>query len=78
MCGTQASRRVFEVLKSNDMRIPVIHHMRYNDSFDRDGVVIHSGSCAGALLVDGLGDGVIVRSPPLCSLPHPWQHTCIF
>ena len=63
MRGPQASRRVFEVLKSNDVSIPVIHHMRFDDSFDRDGVVIHSGSCAGALMVDGLGDGVMVRCP---------------
>jgi (E)-4-hydroxy-3-methylbut-2-enyl-diphosphate synthase len=45
------------------MQIPVIHHMRFDDKFDRDGVVIHAGSCAGALMVDGLGDGVMIEAP---------------
>ena len=73
VCGTQASRRMFEVLKSNDVKVPVIHHMRFDDSFDRDGIVIHSGSCAGALMVDGMGDGVMVCSllPARLSLPLP-------
>jgi len=59
----QASRRMFEVLKSNDVKVPVIHHMRFDNSFDRDGIVIHSGSCAGALMVDGMGDGVMIEAP---------------
>lgn len=58
-----ASRRVFEILQTNDIKIPVIHHMRFAEGDDNDKVVIYGGSCAGALLVDGLGDGVMIEGP---------------
>mmetsp|Transcript_28850 Transcript_28850/g.54486 ORF Transcript_28850/g.54486 Transcript_28850/m.54486 type:complete len:738 (-) Transcript_28850:170-2383(-) len=59
----QASRRVFEILKLNEINIPVIHHLQFTDAEDNDAVVIQSGSCAGALMVDGLGDGILIESP---------------
>mmetsp|Transcript_39010 Transcript_39010/g.65558 ORF Transcript_39010/g.65558 Transcript_39010/m.65558 type:complete len:741 (-) Transcript_39010:78-2300(-) len=56
-----ASRRIFDVLKKAEITIPVVHHMKFLASEDADQVVIQGGSCAGALLVDGLGDGVMLE-----------------
>uniref|UniRef100_A0A7S0WSW2 4-hydroxy-3-methylbut-2-en-1-yl diphosphate synthase (ferredoxin), chloroplastic n=1 Tax=Pyramimonas obovata TaxID=1411642 RepID=A0A7S0WSW2_9CHLO len=58
-----ASRRVFDILKKQECNIPVIHHLVFTAEDDNDQVVIHGGSVAGALLVDGLGDGVMLESP---------------
>lgn len=41
----------------------MIHHLQFTDAEDNDAVVIQSGSCAGALMVDGLGDGILIESP---------------
>jgi (E)-4-hydroxy-3-methylbut-2-enyl-diphosphate synthase len=43
--------------------LPVIHHLVFPTSADKDAVVIGGGAQAGALLVDGLGDGVLVEAP---------------
>lgn len=57
-----ASRRVFETLQRNGSKTPVIHHVRYPKGADRDEIVIGTGSRVGGLLVDGLGDGVMIEA----------------
>eukprot|EP01026_Neomeris_dumetosa_P007941 TRINITY_DN1247_c0_g1_i2.p1 TRINITY_DN1247_c0_g1~~TRINITY_DN1247_c0_g1_i2.p1 ORF type:complete len:435 (-),score=74.15 TRINITY_DN1247_c0_g1_i2:473-1642(-) len=58
-----ASRRVFEVIKKNDISTAVIHHLNFNGQVApiRDEIILKSGSEAGGLLVDGLGDGVMLE-----------------
>lgn len=58
-----ASRRVFDILKSNDIQTPVIHHRQFESGTERDAIVITTGSEIGGLLVDGLGDGVMLEVP---------------
>lgn len=58
-----ASRRVFQLLHENSCTIPIIHSLSYNKLNDKDDLILRSGSEAGALLVDGLGDGVMISSP---------------
>ncbi|BBN11194.1 (E)-4-hydroxy-3-methylbut-2-enyl-diphosphate synthase [Marchantia polymorpha subsp. ruderalis] len=57
-----ASRRLFEYLESNCINFPVIHHLNFPAGTLRDDLVIKSGSEAGALLVDGLGDGLMLEA----------------
>lgn len=57
-----AARRLFEYLETNGLNFPVIHHIDFPKSIDRDGLVIGAGSNIGALLVDGLGDGVLLEA----------------
>eukprot|EP00850_Spirogloea_muscicola_P009080 SM000050S17005 [mRNA] locus=s50:351485:357286:- [translate_table: standard] len=56
-----ASRRIFEYLQSNQIDTPVIHHLVFPVGTHKDDLVIRSGAEAGALLVDGLGDGVLLE-----------------
>nr|ADX06907.1 1-hydroxy-2-methyl-2-(E)-butenyl-4-diphosphate synthase [Rauvolfia verticillata] len=58
-----AARRLFEYLSENSLNFPVIHHMQFPKGIHRDDLVIRAGSNAGALLVDGLGDGVMLEAP---------------
>ncbi|XP_068652653.1 4-hydroxy-3-methylbut-2-en-1-yl diphosphate synthase (ferredoxin), chloroplastic isoform X1 [Aristolochia californica] len=58
-----AARRLFEYLADNGLNYPVIHHMEFPRGTHRDDLVISAGSSAGALLVDGLGDGVFLEAP---------------
>lgn len=58
-----SSRRVFEVLKVNDIKTPVIHHREFWADTKRDELVITTGSEIGGLLCDGLGDGVLLDVP---------------
>lgn len=58
-----AGRRLFEYLQDNNLNVPVIHHLRFPAGTHRDDLVIGAGSNAGALLVDGLGDGVLLEAP---------------
>lgn len=61
-----ASRRIFETMARESLgSVPVIHHLRFHDKASKDEVVIQGGSEAGALLVDGLGDGVLLEAPSL-------------
>ncbi|CAM0945344.1 unnamed protein product [Alopecurus aequalis] len=55
-------RRLFEYLETNSLNFPVIHHIDFPKSIDRDGLVIGAGSNVGALLVDGLGDGLLLEA----------------
>ncbi|KAK3442295.1 hypothetical protein EUGRSUZ_B02495 [Eucalyptus grandis] len=58
-----AARRLFEYLQENALTFPVIHHLQFPDGTHRDDLVIGAGTNAGALLVDGLGDGVLIEVP---------------
>uniref|UniRef100_A0A0D3ED64 4-hydroxy-3-methylbut-2-en-1-yl diphosphate synthase (ferredoxin), chloroplastic n=1 Tax=Brassica oleracea var. oleracea TaxID=109376 RepID=A0A0D3ED64_BRAOL len=58
-----AARRLFEFLSENSVNFPVIHHINFPTGIHRDELVIHAGTYAGALLVDGLGDGVMLEAP---------------
>ncbi|XP_022964922.1 4-hydroxy-3-methylbut-2-en-1-yl diphosphate synthase (ferredoxin), chloroplastic-like [Cucurbita moschata] len=58
-----AARRLFEYLSENGLSFPVIHHIQFPKGTHRDDLVIGAGSNAGALLVDGLGDGVLLDAP---------------
>lgn len=58
-----AARRLFEYLSENCLNFPVIHHIQFPKGVHRDDLVIGAGSNAGALLVDGLGDGVLLEAP---------------
>ena len=57
-----ASRRVFEILANHNIQLPVIHHLAYDKLNDKDDLILRAGSEAGALLVDGLGDGVLLST----------------
>ncbi|XP_057954982.1 4-hydroxy-3-methylbut-2-en-1-yl diphosphate synthase (ferredoxin), chloroplastic [Malania oleifera] len=57
-----AARRLFEYLADN-LNVPVIHHLQFPTGVHRDDLVIGAGTNAGALLVDGLGDGVLLEAP---------------
>ncbi|KAK3018798.1 hypothetical protein RJ639_005036 [Escallonia herrerae] len=59
----QAARRLFDYLSENDLNFPVIHHIQYPKGIHRDDLVIAAGANAGALLVDGFGDGILLESP---------------
>ncbi|XP_038992737.1 4-hydroxy-3-methylbut-2-en-1-yl diphosphate synthase (ferredoxin), chloroplastic-like, partial [Hibiscus syriacus] len=54
-----AARRLFEYLSENSLNFPVIHHIQFPNGIHRDDLVIN----AGALLLDGLGDGVLLETP---------------
>ncbi|CAI5518354.1 unnamed protein product [Closterium sp. Naga37s-1] len=58
-----SSRRLFEFLQSNNIMTPVIHHISFPEGTSKDDLVLQSGAEAGALLVDGLGDGVLLEAP---------------
>jgi (E)-4-hydroxy-3-methylbut-2-enyl-diphosphate synthase len=58
-----AARRLFEYLSENSLNFPVIHHIQFPNGIHRDDLVIGAGTNAGALLVDGLGDGLLLEAP---------------
>ncbi|KZV34576.1 GcpE [Dorcoceras hygrometricum] len=58
-----AARRLFEYLSENSLKFPVIHHINFPEKVHRDDLVIGAGANAGALLVDGLGDGILLEAP---------------
>eukprot|EP00542_Grammatophora_oceanica_P018425 CAMPEP_0194032052 /NCGR_PEP_ID=MMETSP0009_2-20130614/5082_1 /TAXON_ID=210454 /ORGANISM="Grammatophora oceanica, Strain CCMP 410" /LENGTH=651 /DNA_ID=CAMNT_0038672373 /DNA_START=283 /DNA_END=2238 /DNA_ORIENTATION=+ len=53
-----ASRRVFEIFKSNEIETAVIHHF-VTDTDDSNELALQMGTQIGALLNDGNGDGVM-------------------
>ncbi len=55
-----ASRRVFQLLGENSNNLPVIHSLAFDSLKDKDELILRSGFEAGASLVDGLGDGVMI------------------
>eukprot|EP00197_Chlamydomonas_leiostraca_P002013 CAMPEP_0202857216 /NCGR_PEP_ID=MMETSP1391-20130828/243_1 /ASSEMBLY_ACC=CAM_ASM_000867 /TAXON_ID=1034604 /ORGANISM="Chlamydomonas leiostraca, Strain SAG 11-49" /LENGTH=714 /DNA_ID=CAMNT_0049535995 /DNA_START=93 /DNA_END=2237 /DNA_ORIENTATION=- len=60
MSRIHASRRVFETIQREAITVPVIHHIRFPKGTIRDDIVLNTGSWVGGLLVDGLGDGVLL------------------
>ncbi|KAE8687278.1 4-hydroxy-3-methylbut-2-en-1-yl diphosphate synthase (ferredoxin) [Hibiscus syriacus] len=58
-----AARRLFEYLSENSLDFPVIHHIQFPNGIHSDDLVINAGTNAGALLVDGLGDGILLEAP---------------
>lgn len=58
-----SSRRVFDVLKNNNIETAVMHHRIFNEGSVRDEIVITTGSEMGGLLCDGLGDGLLLEVP---------------
>jgi (E)-4-hydroxy-3-methylbut-2-enyl-diphosphate synthase len=57
------SRRVFEALAAAGADLPVIHHRAFPAGTDREDLILTAGTELGALLVDGLGDGVLLDAP---------------
>lgn len=55
-----SSRRVFEILKANDIGIPVIHHF-VTDTDDSNELALQLGTKIGSHLTDGNGDGIVVE-----------------
>ncbi len=55
-----SSRRIFEVLKAEDIQTSVIHHYKTSDG-DSNELALQIGTRVGSLLTDGLGDGVMVE-----------------
>jgi (E)-4-hydroxy-3-methylbut-2-enyl-diphosphate synthase len=41
--------------------IPVVHSVAFSQLKSKDDVILRCGAEAGALLVDGLGDGVMIQ-----------------
>lgn len=58
-----ASRRVFQLLSDRNSQLPVVHSLAFDTIKDKDELILRSGVEAGALLVDGLGDGVMINAP---------------
>jgi (E)-4-hydroxy-3-methylbut-2-enyl-diphosphate synthase len=54
-----ATRRAFELLKQTDNNMPVIHSLPL-ETANKEELILRAGAEAGALLVDGLGDGVMI------------------
>eukprot|EP00667_Euglena_gracilis_P001938 EG_transcript_1939 len=59
---THAARRCFSHLERIGSKLPVIHRMKF-DGVTKEELVLNAGSRIGALLVDGLGDGVMLENP---------------
>ncbi len=60
-----ASRRVFQILHDvgdNGAYLPVVHSLAFEGTADKDELILRAGAEAGALLVDGMGDGVMIHS----------------
>merc|ERR1712176_1296080 len=55
------SRKFFEVLAKYNISNVVLHHLVLQGG-EKDDIIITGGSECGAILVDGLGDGVIMGS----------------
>ncbi|CEL93656.1 unnamed protein product [Vitrella brassicaformis CCMP3155] len=58
-----ASRRVFDHIKRAGLRVAVIHHLYFTqeEASDAEDLVISSGVEVGSLLVDALGEGIMVE-----------------
>lgn len=59
-----ASRRAFQLLSDIDSDLPVVHSLAFNPK-SKDELILRAGFEAGALLVDGLGDGIMISTPPI-------------
>ena len=57
-----ASRRVFQLLKEMGSVLPVVHSLAMEPK-SKDELILRAGAEGGGLLVDGLGDGVMISAP---------------
>ncbi|MFS7933785.1 putative (E)-4-hydroxy-3-methylbut-2-enyl-diphosphate synthase (ferredoxin) [Helianthus anomalus] len=53
---------LFEYLSENSLNFPVLHHITFPKGIPRDDLVIKAGANAGAHLVDGLGDCILLEA----------------
>ena len=72
-----SSRRIFEVLQTNGVKTPVIHHKHIVDG-DKSDVVIQCGAQVGGLLCDGNGDGVLLEYVGNENIPLSFLRTTSF
>lgn len=56
-----ASRRVFQIFADKGLTLPVVHSLSLAAA-SKDQVILGAGAQAGALLVDGLGDGLMLTA----------------
>lgn len=61
MSRVHVSRRFFGILFDNAINTSVIHHYEFGQGTEEQ-LIIHSGSQVGAMLIDGLGDGVLLQA----------------
>ena len=61
MSRVHVSRRFFGLLAANEITLPVIHHFAFSQGTEEQ-FIIHAGSQVGAMLIDGLGDGVLLQA----------------
>ncbi|MFZ9981736.1 MAG: (E)-4-hydroxy-3-methylbut-2-enyl-diphosphate synthase [Cyclobacteriaceae bacterium] len=59
--GMPDQRDVFQMLINNNVRIPVVIERAYNN-LDEETFQLYTATDAGALLIDGLGDGLFIRA----------------
>lgn len=57
----ERARAFFNWLKENNLNIPVLLHFEYSCS--KEDLVIHASAECGALLADGLGEGICLKTP---------------
>jgi (E)-4-hydroxy-3-methylbut-2-enyl-diphosphate synthase len=55
-----SSRRIFEILKANDIKKSIIHHFT-SDTDDSNELALALGTTIGSLLTDGNGDGIMIE-----------------
>eukprot|EP00560_Eucampia_antarctica_P003114 CAMPEP_0197835190 /NCGR_PEP_ID=MMETSP1437-20131217/25003_1 /TAXON_ID=49252 ORGANISM="Eucampia antarctica, Strain CCMP1452" /NCGR_SAMPLE_ID=MMETSP1437 /ASSEMBLY_ACC=CAM_ASM_001096 /LENGTH=751 /DNA_ID=CAMNT_0043440429 /DNA_START=70 /DNA_END=2325 /DNA_ORIENTATION=+ len=55
-----ASRRIFEIIRSEEINTAVIHHFK-TDTNDTNELALQLGGTVGCLLTDGNGDGVMIE-----------------
>lgn len=60
--GMAEQRRVFIELLNREINVPVIIKRRYENISDED-LMLYSAADMGALLIDGLGDGIWLEAP---------------
>ena len=60
--GFTEQRTAFVKLIENGIKLPVIVHREYSDD-DKENFQLKSASDFGALLIDGLGDGIMLTTP---------------
>lgn len=60
--GFAEQRAAFIKLIENGIKLPVIVHREYSDD-DKENFQLKSASDIGALLIDGLGDGIMLAAP---------------
>ncbi|KAM7461313.1 hypothetical protein LguiA_029434 [Lonicera macranthoides] len=57
------SARDYKLLEGNDLNLPLIHHIEFPKGIHMDDLVNAAGTNAGALLVDGFGEGLLLEAP---------------